>query len=723
MLWAARAAAEDKAMRTLSIGTTGVAVKIRQGPAFDQLFTWSKHLGDRGATHGEASEREQRVHSLVASGAWPSYAWDEYQRLAAGSGQVDSGSLLRDYGVAFSVAEHASSEPLFRAAVSSDVNTVRRLLKDDYESDAALPDGTTALHAAALSDSIKVAKLLLDSADDARSLIEARGAHGLTALHTAAAANALKVVAELVRRGAVVDSRHAFANSTALHFAAEDGHHEIIEALCDAGADADASTTLGGRPLHALLECGASTEALLNNDTTPLYLAALEGHAAAARVLVKGGAKLTPTIQRSKGSASRAVAYPNDRNDWRPNSEPGNGATPLHAAAEHGYVEVVSILLEAGAPIDDRSMSGVSPLHLASGYERLQVLSLLLDKGATVDIGDMRGATPLQHGVASLQIVKALLERGADPNARRRDGATAVHAAASLGNVEVLSFLVQKGGLAASATEDGVTPLLVAATDETLIDALADASDLKAALEIPGPATDSIITHSREEKRGDAPLSMAVRKGARLAAKRLLKMGADPNLESEDSGCTSLHFAANNDDGHLVEALVKAGAVVDAVSVELGGSTPLYVAATRGATSAAVALLDAGADPDLAIDNGETPLLAAVEGNFIQVVRALLSEEAEAPVRTADPNKGAPSSSVRQAPLLLAVARGRVDAAAALLEAGANCAMLVASRPGEPPENLIDVARSKRNHAMLQLLVANEEACDVSLEDVESEED
>ena len=54
LLWAASAAAEDKAMRTLSIGTTGVAVKIRQGPAFDQLFTWSKRLGDRGATHGGA---------------------------------------------------------------------------------------------------------------------------------------------------------------------------------------------------------------------------------------------------------------------------------------------------------------------------------------------------------------------------------------------------------------------------------------------------------------------------------------------------------------------------------------------------------------------------------------------------------------------------------------------------------------------------------------------
>ena len=81
------------------------------------------------------------------------------------------------------------------------------------------------------------------------------------------------------------------------------------------------------------------------------------------------------------------------------------------------------------------------------------------------------------------------------------------------------------------------------------------------------------------------------------------------------------------------------------------------------------------------------------------MVRALLSEEAEAPVRTADPNKGAPSSSVRQAPLLLAVARGRVDAAAALLEAGANCAMLVASRPGEPLFRRAEAAGTDRQTA------------------------
>ena len=235
-----------------------------------------------------------------------------------------------------------------------------------------------------------------------------------------------------------------------------------------------------------------------------LYLGALEGHAAAARSLVKGGAKLTPTIQRSKGSASR-VAAANDRNRWRPNSEPGNGATPLHAASEHGHVEVVSILLDAGAPIDDRSMS-VSPLHLASGYERLEVLSLLLDKGATVDIGDMRGATPLQHGVASLQIVEALRERGADPNfdARRRDGRA--RRGVALGNARCCASCRERWTVM-SATEDGVTPLLVACTDEALIDALADASDLKAALDHSGPRH-GLDHHALGPKKSRRPASV-----------------------------------------------------------------------------------------------------------------------------------------------------------------------------------------------------------------------
>ena len=185
-----------------------------------------------------------------------------------------------------------------------------------------------------------------------------------------------------MKRGAVVDSRHAFANSTALHFAAEDGHHEIIEALCDAGADADASTTLGGRPLHAaaqkgheravaaLLKCGASPEALLNNDTTPLYLAALEGHAAAARALVQGGASLNPTIQRRAGSASRAAAA-------------DAAAEGIDIGAAHQYTDnaaCVALLDGRGPPAAATRSSGPhSPRKSANGMDALA--SLTADMG------------------------------------------------------------------------------------------------------------------------------------------------------------------------------------------------------------------------------------------------------------------------------------------------------------------------------------------------------
>ena len=85
-----------------------------------------------------------------------------------------------------------------------------------------------------------------------------------------------------------MDHPHAFAQCTALHFAAEMGHVDVISALCEAGADADARKSTGGTPLHTAADCdqpravasllappcSASPNLLLNGDTTPLYLAA-----------------------------------------------------------------------------------------------------------------------------------------------------------------------------------------------------------------------------------------------------------------------------------------------------------------------------------------------------------------------------------------------------------------------------------------------------------------
>jgi ankyrin repeat protein len=54
------------------------------------------------------------------------------------------------------------------------------------------------------------------------------------------------------------------------------------------------------------------------------------------------------------------------------NSEPGNGATPLHAAAEEGHSEVIQIMLDYGADVNSLAM-GVAPIHLAAQYNRYNV--------------------------------------------------------------------------------------------------------------------------------------------------------------------------------------------------------------------------------------------------------------------------------------------------------------------------------------------------------------
>jgi len=215
-------------------------------------------------------------------------------------------------------------------------------------------------------------------------------------------------------------------------------------------------------------------------------------------------------------------------------------------------------------------------------------------------------------------------------------------------------------------------------------------------------------------ERGDAALArfLAERGGRELARRK------------REDGVTALHFAANLGLESLVKLLLAEGSDVDASAPGFGSA--LCVAALASAREAAAALLDAGAEPDLrcdvADDKKPTPLLLAVERRDAATVRTLLSTETEPPGRAADPDAGAGERSVFSAPLLLAVARGAgAPVVEALLAAGANCAILVASRGVDhPPENLLDVARQRRDYDVLQLLMAHQDACDVSAADIDA---
>ena len=161
----------------------------------------------------------------------------------------------------------------------------------------------------------------------------------------------------------------------------------------------------------------------------------------------------------------------------------------------------------------------------------------------------------------------------------------------------------------------------------------------------------------------DERLLAAARDGQVEIVESLLERGADVNAARGD-GLTALHLAAEGGHQAMAEALVAAGAAVDA-GTRIGGYTPLHVAARAGHGAVVLRLLEAGADPNARTTNsGVTALhLAAGATGGRSAVAALLDHGA-------DPN--AQEGSAGQTPLIFAAAANRADAVTALLTAGAD---------------------------------------------------
>ncbi len=157
----------------------------------------------------------------------------------------------------------------------------------------------------------------------------------------------------------------------------------------------------------------------------------------------------------------------------------------LYTAAVHSNNAKVSELLAAGA--DANNYYGISPLAAAAQRGNLEIVELLLRAGAQVT-NSRYGNKPLlsatlqisyTHPTPSLEILQRLLRYGANVDERAMNGDSALHWAAASGQIEVVKFLIAAGANVNAAACDGETPLIKAAqrshleTVKILIDAKA----------------------------------------------------------------------------------------------------------------------------------------------------------------------------------------------------------------------------------------------------------
>lgn len=264
-------------------------------------------------------------------------------------------------------------------------------------------------------------------------LLNRPGPGGLTPLQSAALEGKLDVARLLLTNGAAINGVRA-GEHTPLHFAVGNGHNAMVQLLLAHGADPNA---------------------MANNGVTPLHLAAVKGYELVAKTLLSNRANARASNVVSQPPRSVAVTL-----GGLSYGIPEPGGTPLHLAVQQGSSNLVRLFIEAGADVDARNPQGQTSLAIAAAGRNPVLVKALLDAKADPNAGK---EPPLFKALASVELVDVLLKAGANLNARRANAWTPLHDAALHNLAETVSSLLKQGAEPNTPEVDERTPLHIAA--------------------------------------------------------------------------------------------------------------------------------------------------------------------------------------------------------------------------------------------------------------------
>ena len=363
------------------------------------------------------------------------------------------------------------------------------------------------------------------------------------ALQQVAAADALPVAHAFLGANGVEEDANPSASPAldgdpvaTLYTAARSGRVDRALALLDAGAPADALPPSGDRDQRSLPVLAAVLPDL--RLLRALIAAGVDVNAAHAG--------MTPLLAATRdswhGRPEAVMTLLANGADPRANDADGN--TPLHHAARSSDPGVAALLRDAAAELDVLNGDGVTPLGMACAAGNWRLARFLLERGAKPE---PEGATPALLAAAGSEDddaagVQLLLKHKAKVNARDAHGRSALQEAALAGNAEALAALLSAGADVHARDTAGRTPLLDAARKahlpmlEMLVAAGADIAVIDG------------------EGRGALALSCVAEASSPMLVRRLLELGADPELVDRN-GKRAIDLAAEAGRWALVAAL------------------------------------------------------------------------------------------------------------------------------------------------------------------------
>ena len=504
-------------------------------------------------------------------------------------------------------AATAGAAAFVEAAMNGNREAVRALLKDGADVNTTQADGMTALHWAAQKGDVELAKVLLyasanlkattriggytplliaskngdapmiDTLTQAGADSNAPTMNGTTPLMLAAAAGKPAAVKALIDHGAVVNARESVKGETALTFAAAFGRADVIRVLTAHGADVKMTTNAVD-----LAEFAKEEQERLAAERGQQGGQAGRGNAPAGG---RGGAPLGPQI----AGVNRQYNYTELVAFW-------GGLAPMHLAARQGEIESVKALMDAGADVNQRGAGDpVTPLLIATLNGHFDLAKYLLDKGADPNMVQGNGAAPLyaalncqwaakalypqprayeQQHTSYLELMQALLEKGADPNARLtkkvwysqydfdqsgvdETGSTPFWRAAYAADVDAMKLMLKYGA------DPNITTMRSAGRVR-VGDVTRDVQDVSPMppVAVGGPAVTALLAASGVGYgEGFAANHHRFAPGGMLAAVKYLveDLHADVNARDHD-GNSAIHNAAARGDNEMILYLVSKGA-------------------------------------------------------------------------------------------------------------------------------------------------------------------